>query len=87
MNKTPKLVKTELEIIEQHIVKYGEIIPTTLIKELSNKELLILPRGLDKLEEMLKQELSDFLGMTISKEASSKFVSSVFSRFKKEVLE
>ena len=66
------------------LVKTGDELFQKMTISMGRDKFLILPDGLDKLEDMLKEELSGFLGMTVSKEASSKFVSSVFARFKKE---
>ena len=74
-----KLVKTGKEIHNLGFSDYGAGEYQRIQKDME-KKYLILPHGLDKLEEMLKEEINKYIiGVDIDEE-----ISSVFARFKKE---
>jgi len=73
------LMKTKFEIFEEidKTIIYGD---KDEYEKLIFDKLLVLPSGLNRLEEMLKKELNKYLiGLDISKE-----ISSVFARFKQD---
>jgi hypothetical protein len=84
LKKVIKLVKTGREIAEKlprfDIEEFNKRMKLMKIEE--DKKYLILPEGLDKLEEMLKKKADvvnmNFEGISIDD------ISSVFARFKKE---
>ena len=87
------LVKTGKEIIDEdsmlHVQGFRTGVPNIKrLNELRNTKFLVLPSGLDVLEEMLKKEVlpgeqlsctPEYLGVEVVK-----IISSVFARFKQD---
>lgn len=86
-----ELVKTRRQIREetpsftlQEIQAGGEELVVE-IEKILNEKFLVLPDGLDKLEEMFIKELAEVnMGSLNDIQMFSDIISSVFARFKKE---
>jgi hypothetical protein len=83
-----KLVKTGKEIsneILSRIDETGIVTDNDVFDCYLSEKYLVLPDGLDKLEEMLRTDLVEYVTIPESLDNALHVLESVFSRFKKDI--